>query len=191
VEPATNDGGSLLFKARQVQDASHHDLARRALDAEARRQAAQGDMDLSCYLHEVVTGMACAPLSDIPSTVASASQATEEWMQYEPLFVKCPLATAPLPSPRPQPATSATFTTMEEMHNPAFLDRLQAWLKEALAWMIAVAQGDAHPPPRPDCFVASNDEAFKPKAPGYIWDLRRIAEGIITPLDFTAKQVSD
>ena len=191
VEPAATNEGSLLFKARQAQDASQHDLARRALDSEARKQAAQGDMDLACYLHEVATKMACAPLSDVPSTVASTSQATEDWMQYEPLYVKCPLTTAPLPASRPQPATSATFTTMEEMHNQAFLDRMQAWLDEALAWMIAVARGDANPPSRPDCFVASNDEAFKPKARGYIWDLRRVTEGIITPLDFTAKQASD
>ena len=71
-----------------------------------------------------------------------------------------------------------------------FLETVQVWFDSAVAWMIAVLRGDGPLPPRPDCFVAGNCEAFVADARGQVWDLRRQAEGIIEPLDFTAKQES-
>ena len=191
VEPLPSKDGTRLFETRAQQDAEHHDLARRALDAEVRRQSAAGDVDMAQYLHEVHKEMAGAPLNEVPPAVAGVSAKTEEWMMYEPFYVKSPLASQPLPRVQPQRGATRTFTSIQELHTPGFLDELAKWFAEALAWMVAVHRGDDSPPQRPGCFVASNTEAFVPDAQGIVWDVRRHREGIIAPLDFTVKQETE
>ena len=109
---------------------------------------------------------------------------------HEPYCLKQQPRTDPLPQPSPQPQATRTFTSIAELHNAGFLDKVSQWFDTAIEWMLAIHRGDAHPPPRPDCFVASNSEAFVHEAQGKVWDARRQAEGIITPLDFTAIQES-
>ena len=190
VEPGRSDEGTRLFEERNVHDAAHIDAARRALDDEARRQLAAGDVDLAHYLTEVRDQVAHGTSADVPATVASMSEPTAEWMVYEPFVVKSPLRTPPIPPAAAQIRPAQVFSTIDELHNAPFLQRLQRWFDDTTAWLLAIARNDAHPPPRPPEFIAGQTEAFVPGARGCVWDVRRASEGIIEPLDFTAQQDS-
>jgi hypothetical protein len=87
-----------------------------------------------------------------------------------------------------QPALVEGFnpTRIEHILTKEALLRIQAWVKEQLRYLNNIqAQGSkAHRVSNTPC--ALGQDCFVPAARGIIWDLRRLSEGIITPVDFGA-----
>jgi hypothetical protein len=189
--PATDDG-TALFVQRSRDSAADADVARRALDTEARRQAAAGDDDMAQYLQEALGQVKTSADMPVPPEVAATSTPLETWLAYEPYTELPTLASEPLPSPRPQPRPPAWFQprSIADLHQVGFLADFNDWLRRSKDWMLAVARGDAQLPQRPEVFVRDNAEAFVPAAQGVVWDTRRAAEGIIVPADFTCRMPS-
>ena len=74
--PASADG-TRLFEERRVASAKHHDLARQALEHEARRQRAAGDDDMAAYLMEAIEQVRVEGFAEVPTETAAASEATD------------------------------------------------------------------------------------------------------------------
>ena len=185
VRVQATDDGTRLFEERNVHDARHIDAIRQALDEQARQELRDGDVDMSQYLSETCDKVCRQQQDDIPPEAAAHSQPLEEWMAYEPYAILETPVTPPNEPPVQQPLKRRVYKTIQEIHRPGFLERLNEWLQRAVQWMIAAAQG-LPLPPRPETFVASNGEAFVDECTGTIWDCRRAAEQIICPLDFTS-----
>ena len=183
------DDGTQLYNQRNVHDASHIDRVRRALDEEARRQAAAGDADMAQYLCETRDAVLATPQHVVQPGVAAASRPTDAWMATCAYHTARPPRTDPLPSPQPQPAVPASFCprTRRDLHRPGFLEELDDWFSRAVAWMMAVVRGEHPLPERPEVFVRSWRAVAVPEAAQHVWDMRREAEGIVEPLDFAAR----
>ena len=193
VDRAATDDGTRLFSLRHDKDAENIDKVRRALDDEARAQLAAGDVDMSQYLAEARDGAVPTPAEAVPASVRAASRPTEPWMGEQAYAITPTPHTPPLPSPAPQrsPRNPAFAPTCHgELCTPNFLRRLDAWFAEAVAWLEAVLANTKPLPPRPEPLVAGRAEAMVADAHGTVWDTRRVAEGIVTPLDYMAPTAS-
>ena len=62
--------------------------------------------------------------------------------------------------------------------------RINKWMTTQLEFLIEIEQVGAAAIRRSNEPLALGQDAFKPQARGIVWDLRRMAEGIIVPVDF-------
>ena len=91
------------------------------------------------------------------------------------------------PSRQADHCYEVTFSSPPELLEDWCLRDLQDWLVLLEQDMILIAEGayeDRQERPQP--FIVGQD-CFRPKARGCVWDLRRAAEGIIEPLDFSSQ----
>ena len=185
--PATDDG-TRLFEQRNVHSAQHLDTLRRAVDDEQRGLLATGDADMANYLQEAASQIRREPFDTVPAEVAAVSQPTETWMQYEPYWLTVPYVTDALAAPEPQRAPPADFCPRchADLHQCGFWPLVQCWFEKSVAWCLAAARGQPLPE-SPGVFVCGQEQAFVPAARGTVWDMRRVGEGIVVPLDFTAR----
>ena len=73
--------------------------------------------------------------------------------------------------------------------DPIGMRQIAVWFDKALAWLLGLVNPDEPQAPRPTTLVIGQDRFYEHRR-GVVWDCRRESEGIITPLDFTAKPKS-
>ena len=189
-QPPQKDG-LRTFQRRQRRDVSHTNELRSALADEARKQAAQGDLDMANYLDENIALVKCAPTEDVGSGPRSAAHATPPWLMYQPFRDMTVEASAPLAAPIQQTASLGPPPTCKaDLIDRAGLDLIEAWFEQNLQWMISLVSPDQPKADRPATLVIGQ-EHFHAHRRGIVWDCRREVEGIIVPLDFTANTGSN
>ena len=108
--------------------------------------------------------------------------------RFSPVLL--PPKTDPLPPPSPQPPLVWRPSSVRELLTPDAWARLNAWRHLNVLDIEDMGRGnpDGHAarPHKPRPLVLAQCD-FSPSARGRVWDLRRLAEGVIEPLDFTAK----
>ena len=191
-DPVETDAGTALFQRRHDDERRDLDEARQAFDTAAKRHLRAGDVDMANYLSDTGAALGGMRPADVTPAVRAVSQPLEQFMVNTPFMLHDPPLTKPIPPPQPQsrrPPQHFRPTTIRELHTDTCWADLNDWFNRALSWMKAVATGGP-PPQRPEVFVRDNCEAFVPDAQGIVWDTRRASEGVIVPLDFTARQDS-
>ena len=187
---AAHEGGLRRFEARRQLDEANTNELRTAIADETRRQAAMGDFDMAAYLDEALGIVRPAPAEDVGEGARAAARNAPKWLKYEPFRDITIEASKPLPIPRAQEMPTGDAPKCKaDIIDPTGMRQISTWFDKALAWLLGLVDPDAPQATRPETLVIGQDRFYENRR-GVVWDCRRESEGIITPLDFTAKPKS-
>ena len=130
------------------------------------------------------------PISEIPEGFQlQEGTYDDERLAKLPYIHRCiPPTTNPLPPAQPQPDPPSHFhpTSVEDLVYPIVFQKLiPEWVEAQLQDLRRYKQFGPDAVRQHNKPLAIGQDLFRPDARGIVWDLRKLKEGIITPLDFT------
>jgi len=128
------------------------------------------------------------PWSELPSNVTTEIDSFEEPSLATLDFPNpCPVAhTKPLSKPVPQPVPEGfSPKSINDLLTPEAIASILKWVKDRLVYLRNIELHGPAATHKSNVPLALGQSAFKLEARGIIWDLRRLNEGIIEPVDFT------
>jgi len=178
-----------LWDDVQASAAADRQDLRDALTAAAKHELRRGHASLSDYLSSWVDRVSEPPLSEVtPSLRNSLGTYDDPRLDMLPFCERCiPPITDSLPrQPNQVAPTGFHPTSLRDLLEDVVLDELiPAWCEAQLRDLASYRlQGPAADRTH-NRVLAIGQDMFKPHARGIIWDLRRMEEGIIEPLDFS------
>ena len=165
-----------------IQDAVAGSMLRRAIELES--------LQLEDKLREEflawADGIRPLPRSSMPSVLAQECDSFSDGTLLDiPIPDPCPPHhTRWLPrSSQPTPAPNFKPSSITDLLYPWAMQLIDDWLTVQLEFLLAI-ESDKTAPRKSNKALALGQDAFLPEARGIVWDLRRLSEGIIVPLDF-------
>ena len=133
----------------------------------------------------------------IPDSTEFPTELLEETLDYSndslrlldlPAEYKPPVTRWSNLAPRQTPPPDFTPSKVEHLLTPGALEEINRWIRHSMIDLARMQMYGEKAGRKYNKVLALGQDAFVPAARGVVWDLRKVDEGIIVPLDF-AKQI--